>query len=110
MKIQNAQFKIIDWNKITNEEYPGIKGTSYWKIFESGNIRSRIVEYSPLFTSDHYCEKGHVILVLEGELNIRLKDGEEYKLSPGMSLITEDDLSNPHLVFTTVKTKIFIVD
>lgn len=110
MKIQKNPLKIIDWNKISAEEHAGEKGIALWRTFKSGNVRSRIVEYSPGYTADHFCGNGHTILVLDGELNVRLKDGNECKLSGGMSLILENDEANPHIVYTNIKTKIFIVD
>ena len=71
MKILNVPFSITDWSKIQPVEYKGETGTSYWQTFEDGNVRVRMVEYSPGFKSDHYCSRGHILLVLEGELYIR---------------------------------------
>jgi hypothetical protein len=42
----------------------------------------RIVEYSPGYLADHWCEKGHVILCLEGELQTELKDGRVEFFAP----------------------------
>jgi hypothetical protein len=39
-----------------------------WRTKEAGNVRVRMVEYSPGYVADHWCERGHVVLVLEGEL------------------------------------------
>lgn len=83
---------------------------SYWKVFEQGNIRVRIVEFEPGFKADHYCPRGHVLLVLEGEVQIRLKDGKEYKLTPSMSFQASDDEINPHYVYSDKGGKVFIVD
>lgn len=110
MKIQDVPFNTIDWSKITKIEYKGATGTSFWKIFEAGNIRVRLVEYSPGFKSDHWCERGHVLLVLEGELAISLKDGREFTLTPGTSFQAADDDENPHLAYTAKGAKVFIVD
>ncbi|MFB0565366.1 MAG: DHCW motif cupin fold protein [Candidatus Aminicenantaceae bacterium] len=110
MKIKDVPFSTTDWSKIEQVEYKGETGTSFWKTFEAGNIRVRIVEYSPGFKSDHWCGRGHVLLVLEGELVIRLKDGKEFKLASGSSFQVEDDDSNPHLAFTEKGTKVFIMD
>jgi hypothetical protein len=51
-----------------------------------------------------------VLLVLEGELAIRLKDGREFVMKPGTSFQAEDDDANPHLAFTEIGAKVFIVD
>ena len=110
MKIQYVPFTITDWEIILSVEYKGESGTSFWRSFESGNIRVRMVEYSPGFKSDHYCSRGHILLVLEGKLNIKLKDGQEFVLVQGMSFQVEDDETNPHLAFTETGAKVFIVD
>jgi hypothetical protein len=108
--IGNVPFSITNWPEITHIEHKGEAGTSYWKSFEAGNIRVRIVEYSPGFRSDHWCPRGHVLLVLTGELVIELKDGREFAMSPGTSFQVGDDESNPHLAFTDEGAKVFIVD
>lgn len=110
MNIQDVPFCVSEWDKIEPVEYKGETGTSFWRVFEKGNIRVRMVEYSEDFKSDHYCPRGHVLLVLEGELNIRLKNGEEYMLSSGTSFQAGDDESNPHLAYTKVGARVFIVD
>jgi len=51
-----------------------------------------------------------VLLVLEGELVIKLKDGKEFHLASGTSFQAEDDDSNPHLAQTDKGAKVFIVD
>lgn len=110
MQIQDVPFNVTHWNKETPTEYKGETGTSFWRTFEAGNIRVRMVEYSPGYTADHWCPRGHVLLVLEGELVIELKDGSQYKLGSGTSFQVEDDEKNPHRAYTESGAKVFIVD
>lgn len=110
MKIQDVPFQITVWSKIDPVEQKGENGTSFWRIFEDGNIRVRMVEYSPDFISDHWCGRGHILLVLEGELIIKLKDGKVLRLNSGTSFQVADDESNPHLAFSEKGAKVFIVD
>ncbi len=110
MKIKNVPFTITDWKNIETIEHKGESGTSFWLVFEKGNIRVRMVEYSPGFKSDHYCSRGHILLVLEGELYIKLKDGQTFLFVQGMSFQAEDDETNPHLAYTKNGAKVFIVD
>ena len=110
MKIENVPFTIIDWRKAAPVEHKGDSGTSIWQTIEKGNIRMRMIQYSPGFKSDHYCERGHIALVLEGELLIKLKNGSEHKLQSGNSFQTADDVENPHLVWSDIGAKVFIVD
>lgn len=44
-----------------------------------------MVRYTPGYSANHWCERGHVLLVLEGELLTELKDGSIHRLGPGMS-------------------------
>jgi len=110
MKITDVPFSTTDWNKVEPVEYKGETGTSHWRTFETGNIRVRMVEYSPGFRSDHWCGRGHVLLVLEGELVIKLKDDREFTLNSGNSFQVADDDANPHLAFAEKGAKVFIVD
>ena len=110
MKIKNVPFSITNWKEVKPVEYKGESGTSFWRTFESGNIRVRVVEYSPGFISDHYCNRGHILQVLKGTLFIKLKDEQVFRLDQGMSFHVEDDETNPHLAYTVIGAKVFIVD
>jgi quercetin dioxygenase-like cupin family protein len=110
MIIQDVPFEVTDWSQLTLVEHEGEKGSSQWRTFERGNIRVRVVDYLPGFYSDHWCGRGHVLLVLEGELTVRLKDGREFVMKPGTSFQAADDEANPHLAFTDLGAKVFIVD
>jgi quercetin dioxygenase-like cupin family protein len=109
MNIQNVPFNVIDWSKIEPSEHPGVTGKAFWRTFEMGNIRVRMVEYTPGYLADHWCKKGHVLLVLEGELTTELSDGRKFVLKPGMSYQVADD-ANPHRSQTAPGAKLFIVD
>ncbi len=110
MKLASMPFTFTDWNQVSTEEHKGEVGTSTWKTFTAGDVRVRIVEYSPSFISDHWCARGHILLVLEGEFQIRLKDGRVFDLTPGMSFQVSDDEKNPHFGLTEKGAKVFIVD
>ena len=109
MKITDTPFCTIDWNKVTPTEHPGETGMAYWRTLEIGNIRVRMVEYSPGYLADHWCNRGHVLLVMEGELTTELKDGRVFILTPGMSYQVADD-NAPHRSHTASGAKLFIVD
>jgi hypothetical protein len=110
MKISGVPFAVTKWDEISPIEHKGEKGTSFWRIIEAGNIRVRMVEYSPGFRSDHYCPRGHVVLVLKGEFCILLKNSISHFLTAGMSFHAGDDDVNPHLVYTEKGATVFIVD
>lgn len=68
-----------------------------------------MVEYSPDYKADHWCEKGHVLLCLSGELHTELRDGRVCVLKPGMSYQVGDGME-AHRSFTSTGAKLFIVD
>jgi len=69
----------------------------------------RMVEYTPGYSADHWCRKGHILLCLEGELSTELEDGRRFVLKPGMSYQVADQ-AEAHRSSTTAGAKLFIVD
>jgi len=67
-----------------------------------------MVEYSPGYVADHWCDKGHILLVLEGELRTELQDGRVVVLKPGMSYEVADGAA-PHRSATSTGAKLFVV-
>ncbi len=109
MKIENIPFIISDWNKENSQRINGESGFADMKTFEQGNIRVRLVEYSPDYKADHWCKKGHIVFILEGEVAIKIDDGRKFKLSKGMSFQVADNV-DAHKAFSTNGAKAFIVD
>jgi quercetin dioxygenase-like cupin family protein len=109
MKIENVPFCTIDWNTVKPTIHPGITGEAYWRTFEQGNVRVRIVEYTPGYMADHWCSKGHVLYVLDGELTTELSDGSTVILKPGCSYQVADDIA-PHRSKTDTGALLLVVD
>ena len=74
---------------------PGETGKAYWRTRNFNNIRVRMVEYTPGYLADHWCQKGHVLLVLDGELQTELADGRTVVLKQGQSYQVADGDSRP---------------
>jgi quercetin dioxygenase-like cupin family protein len=110
MKIENVPFCTVNWSKVPTTEHKGETGIAYWRTLEQGNLRIRMVEYSPGYLADHWCARGHVILVLEGEMVNELRDGRKTVLTAGMGYQVEDDENNPHRTYSQAGVKLFIVD
>ncbi len=110
MKILGVPFVTVDWNSIEQTTHKGDTGQALWRTFEEGNIRVRMVDYSPGYKADHWCSRGHVLLVLAGKLFTELKDGRIFELEAGMSYHAEDDEKNPHRSWTEEGARLFIVD
>jgi len=98
-----------DWNALQPTEHPGASGKALWRTVEAGNIRVRLVDYSPGYIADHWCRRGHVLLVLEGELITELDDGATVTLKPGMSYQVADG-AGAHKSHTHTGARLFIVD
>lgn len=109
MKLANISFQTTDWSDIPATAHPGTTGVALWRTKQHGDIRVRMVEYSPGYLADHWCEKGHIILVFEGELHTELKDGRTVVLRAGMGYEVADG-DAAHRSFTPTGAKLFIVD
>ena len=109
MKMSHMPFSTIDWSLVERTEHKGETGSAYWQTRTFGDIRVRMVEYTPGYLADHWCVKGHILLCLEGELHTELKDGRQFTLKPGMSYQVADN-AEPHRSHTDVGAKLFIVD
>ena len=68
-----------------------------------------MVEYSPGYLADHWCCKGHILLLLDGELETELADGRKFTLQAGQSYQVADG-AEPHRSRTRTGAKLFIVD
>jgi hypothetical protein len=109
MKIEGVPFSVPDWSQIESVEHAGVSGKAIRRTSEVGNIRVRKVEYSPGYTADHWCSRGHVLLVLQGELVTELRDGRRFTLTAGMSYQVADG-AEPHRSSTSGGASLFIVD
>lgn len=109
MQLAGIPFQRIDWAHIAPTTHPGAPGTATWRTFERGNVRVRKVEYSAGYVADHWCERGHVILVLAGELVTELRDGRRFTLAAGDTYVV-DDTDGAHRSASPGGAQLFIVD
>jgi len=109
MNIQDIPFGITDWSTVAATEHPGAAGVARWRTQTFGNIRVRMVEYSPGYVADHWCKKGHILLCLTGELQTDLADGRSVHLTPGTSYQVADSAMG-HLSRAPFGATLFIVD
>lgn len=102
-------FHITDWEKVPVTEHRGEKGMATWRTIVYNDLRIRIVEYSPGYLADHWCNLGHIIYCLEGSMTTELTNGQHFELRAGMSYEVSDNMSS-HRTFTETGAKLFIVD
>lgn len=91
MHIKSFPFQTLNWTGVAAEKHAGTTGTATWKIFIMGDIRIRMVEYSPNYVANHWCNKGHIIFCIAGQMITTLEDGREFILSEGMSYHVGDN-------------------
>jgi quercetin dioxygenase-like cupin family protein len=110
MRLTDIPFGTTDWNTIAPTEHSGEGGTTaLWRTQQFGAVRVRMVVYPPGYRADHWCEKGHILLCLAGELETELSDGRTFRLGPGMSYQVAD-AAEPHRSSTRTGATLFIVD
>jgi quercetin dioxygenase-like cupin family protein len=109
MNLFSIPFATTDWSRIDPTEHQGERGVATWRTRHFGDIRVRMVEYTPGYLADHWCVKGHILLCLSGRLETELSDGRTFTLTPGMTYQVADN-AEPHRSSTTVGAKLFIVD
>ena len=102
-------FQTTNWNALAETECVGETGKSCARTMQWGDLRVRVVEYSPGYKANHWCTKGHILFCLEGELTTELKDGRQFVLKQGMSYQVSDDVV-AHRSHTATGAKLFIVD
>ncbi|MBL8806367.1 MAG: DHCW motif cupin fold protein [Rhodospirillales bacterium] len=109
MQMRDIPFTTVDWSTVDATRHEGDAGHATWRTRWFGDIRVRMVEYSPGYVADHWCSKGHVLFVLAGELETELADGRKFRLGPGTSYQVADD-AEPHRSRTASGATLFIVD
>jgi quercetin dioxygenase-like cupin family protein len=109
MQMNGIPFGTTDWSEVEPTVHQGEHGRALWRTRDFGGIRVRMVEYSPGYVADHWCEKGHILFCLDGELRTELKDGRAFTLTPGTSYQVAD-ATDAHRSSTKTGAKLFIVD
>jgi hypothetical protein len=107
--ISGIPFGTTDWSSIERTEHAGVSGVARWRTQHFGDMRVRLVEYTPGYVADHWCVKGHIVLCTDGELQTELADGRKFTLKPGMTYQVADNVE-PHRSYTAVGATLFIVD
>jgi len=109
MRIEALPFGVTDWSQVEKTRHAGERGEAAWRTQKFGDVRIRMVEYSPGYIANHWCTKGHFLLCLEGELDTELADGRRFTLRPGMMYQVADD-AEAHRSSTHTGARLYIVD
>ena len=73
MRIDNIPFGTTDWAGVEPTTHKGDAGVATWRTRQFGDIRVRLVDYSPGYVADHWCSKAHIIFCVNGEMTPDLK-------------------------------------
>ncbi|MEO8335248.1 MAG: DHCW motif cupin fold protein [bacterium] len=109
MQFTEIPFGITDWGTVDVTEQAGESGWARARVRQFGNVRVRMVEYSAGYRADHWCEKGHILLCLAGEMETELADGRTFHLTQGTSYQVADK-AEAHRSSTRTGATLFIVD
>ena len=110
MKLPATKFTTTDWSTLPVTTHPGETGTALWRTLDIGATRIRLVEYSPGYLADHWCDRGHILFVVAGSLDTELRDGRRFTLTAGMSYQVSDFGDSAHRSSTGDGATLFIVD
>jgi hypothetical protein len=110
MKLSNFPQGITDWSQVPTSEHPGASGTATVQTRQIGDIQLRRIVYSANYKADHWCHKGHIVFVLEGQLIMEHQQDLTCTLTPGTSYHVADDEDSPHRVLSETGATIFVMD
>ena len=109
MELIGEMVKLIDWSSMEKSTTKGETGAVISSIAQIGTCRVRILEFSPGYCADDWCDKGHVFYVIEGVLLIDFRDETSQSFPTGMSGYIPDAVTS-HLARTEAGAKVFLVD
>jgi len=105
MEMPPSPFELIDWAQVpTDDDSPSMRRTRTF-----GGMNVRMVELVPGHNNEFWCDKGHVIHCLEGEVEIEIQNGPTYLLRAGMTCHVGDRM-DAHRGRTATGAKLFLVD
>jgi uncharacterized cupin superfamily protein len=97
-----VDFDQLNWESPT----PGARFKSYIR----DGKRLRIVEFTDSFVELHWCEKGHIGIVLDGELEIEFK-GETVRYPQGAAIFIPAGAAHGHKARSiTPVVRLFLVE
>jgi hypothetical protein len=110
MQLNNLKPGAIDWPREPATVQAGETGAATSRARMLGDTQLRIVEYGAGYVADHWCAKGHILLVVSGALVIEHRDGAHYELTAGMSWHAANGEGPPHRVVSKHGAQAFIID
>ena len=98
-----------DWSLVEEVRQTGASGHAICKTRRFGDVRVRLIDYTPGFVAALWCSKKHVIHCIAGSITVQMKDRPGISFQEGMSLVTEDT-GPPHRLSTEIGAVLLMVD
>jgi len=108
MKMQLIPFGTTDWSTIEKPSMQALRGCplAHAAVQRHPGAHGRVF---PGYLADHWCSKGHILLVLDGELRNRAGRRPKIHAEGRMSYQVADG-AEPHRSSTRTGARLFIVD
>ncbi len=104
-----GEFSGHDWGAVPVTEHAGESGTARQQTLVAGPYRIRKVRYSAGYRADHWCERGHIVLVLTGDVTVELR-GTRAATAPAGRVFWVGDGQEAHRISSEAGAELFIVD
>lgn len=109
MTINLPQNIAINWDIVPEEKSCGLTGSVISQTVSHPPISIRRLRFWANYEADHWCDKGHIIFVISGELIVEYIDGSSVSVAAGNSLLLGDHVLS-HKARTEIETQVLIVD
>jgi quercetin dioxygenase-like cupin family protein len=110
MTLPTSVFTHVEWHRLPATRAVGEQGFSLARSIDMGELTIKRVHYSPGYSADHWCDKGHILFVLEGSLKTTLRDGRTFTLHAGDSYQVSSLGDAAHRSSTETGVELFIVE
>lgn len=110
MSLPTMPFSLIDWNQLPPTRTEGETGHTEWRALDFADLRVRLSRYSPGYKADHFCDEGHILYLIEGDVTVDLKDGRRFEMTPGTSFQVSDFGDSPHRCSSRNGARFFVIE
>jgi hypothetical protein len=85
MSVPDGALVAVDWNAKHPSTEPARRGFAIWRTTWINGIQVRLVEYSAGYEADHWCDGGHTLHVLRGNVTLEHPSGNQTVLEAGQA-------------------------
>lgn len=110
MEFRQCPFTVVSFDKLPSHLLEGEEGSSTFCEENLAGARIRLVEYSPGYVADHWCELGHFGYMLSGNLVVELRGKTGFNLNAGQAFLVSTEGDAPHRVSTVAGARMLLLD